>query len=107
MTILEENILNYQSQLKVICKKHHVNKLFFFGSINTTNFKSDSDVDLIVELEKMEPVEHGEELLVLWNEFENLFQRKVDLLTSTQKIKNPIFLRNIESSKHLFYDRAS
>ena len=48
--------------------------------------------------------EKGEHLLDLWDELEELFQRKVDLLTD-QPIKNTFLKKNIEKTKLLIYDR--
>lgn len=39
----------------------------------------------------------------IWDKFEQLFQRKVDLLTNTS-IKNPFLKKNIDSTKILIYD---
>ncbi|GAB3176465.1 hypothetical protein GCM10027291_38370 [Telluribacter humicola] len=54
----------------------------------------------------MSPVENGETLLKLWEALENLFQRKVDLLTE-QPIKNEYLRENINRTKRLIYDRRS
>ncbi len=34
------------------CKKNHIKKLALFGSFLTNEFRSDSDIDLLVEFEK-------------------------------------------------------
>lgn len=95
----------YLDELFELCKLHDVNKLYAFGSVVTDKFNSvSSDIDLIVELKEMPPLEKGETLLKLWDDLEILFQRKVDLLTS-QSIKNPYFKKNIEKAKKLIYDR--
>lgn len=89
-----------------ICREHKVKQLYVFGSVSKGNFDAkNSDVDLIVEIDEDDPFEKGEILLSLWNKLEELINRKVDLLT-TKKIENPFFLREIESSKLLLYDRA-
>lgn len=96
-----------KQQLFDVCKKYKVAKLFVFGSVSKGEFNSDvSDLDLIVELEDLSPVEKGESLMKLWSELEHIFQLKVDLLTE-KKLKNPYFIREIENSKQLLYDRAS
>ena len=98
--VLKDNV----QALTEICKRHRVSKLFVFGSILTKDFDQEtSDIDLVVELESMSPEEKGEHLLDLWYELEELFQRKVDLLTD-QPIKNPFFSKNVEKTKLLIYD---
>ena len=78
--------------------------MYAFGS--STNDKFDeitSDFDLLVELENKDPIKRGENLIDLWDKLEKIFQRKVDLLTSSS-IKNPILRKSIDSSKILIYD---
>lgn len=100
--VLRENI----PALIEICERHRVLKLFLFGSLLTKQFDpANSDIDLIVELEPMPPEEKGDHLIDLWDELEEIFQRKVDLLTE-QPIKNPFLKANIENTKLLIYDRV-
>jgi predicted nucleotidyltransferase len=95
-------------QLKELCHKHGVSKLYAFGSIASEAFNvKTSDIDLQVELLPIkDPVAKGLTLLDLWDELEKLFGRKVDLLTD-QPIKNPFFRKVLEETKVLVYDRAS
>jgi predicted nucleotidyltransferase len=39
-----------------------------------------------------------------WSDLENIFKRKVDLLTS-KNVKNPILKKSIEENIQLIYDR--
>lgn len=65
-----------------LCQKHQVNKIYAFGSSVTERFDpAHSDIDIIVELDIQDPIEHGGNLLSLWDSLEVLFNRKVDLLT--------------------------
>lgn len=95
-------ITNNIKAIEKICKEHKVLKLYVFGSVCTTKFNENSDIDLIVYVDEKNPVKKGESLLVLWDKFENLFNRKVDLLTD-KKINNYILEQNIEKSKKLIY----
>ena len=103
---LNVNLQPYRNTLVETCNKEYICKLYFFGSVCTSKFTEDSDIDLLVELEPMQAVAQGEILLELWNDFEQLFDRKVDLITTDQNIRNPILRKNIENTKQLFYDRA-
>lgn len=88
-----------------LCRSHNVDKLYLFGSAATDQFNSDkSDIDLLVTLDISNPVDRGEALLSLWDKFESLFNRKVDLLTETS-IKNPFLKNSINRTKKLIYDR--
>jgi len=99
-------ITNNKSEIEKICKQHKIKKLYAFGSVCTDKFNEKSDVDLIVYVSEENPVEKGELLLNIWDKFENLFKRKVDLLTD-QIIENQIFKNIIENSKILIYGREN
>lgn len=38
-------------RIAVFCKKHHIRRLALFGSVLSDEFRSDSDVDVLVEFE--------------------------------------------------------
>lgn len=87
-----------------LCKTHNVKSLYAFGSSITPNFDEKySDIDLLIELNDIDPINRGEKLMSIWDQFEQFFQRKVDLLTNSS-IKNPILKENIDSTKILIYD---
>jgi hypothetical protein len=98
-------IESHFDQLVALCKKYKVERVYAFGSVVTDQFDvSSSDIDLIVELAPLPPVEKGENLLSLWNELEELYGREVDLLTD-KPIRNPYLKKAIEETKQLIYDR--
>ncbi len=100
-------IKEHNTSLIALCKKYGVERLYVFGSVAKGKFNPDtSDIDFIVELEELSPLEKGERLLSLWSELESLFQRKVDLLTD-KPIVNPYFRKSVEKSKSLIYERRS
>lgn len=87
-----------------ICAKHKVKSLYAFGSSVTKKFDlKKSDIDLVVEFDEKDPIERGEYMMSLWDNFENLFNRKIDLLTDSS-IKNPYLRKSIEENKLLIYD---
>ena len=68
-------------KLVKFCRKHHICKLAFFGSVLRKDFRSDSDVDVLVEFEK----EHVPGLIRLSGmeiELSGLLGRKADLNTA-------------------------
>ena len=98
--IIENNI----GALKEICKTYNVRRLYIFGSASTGTFdEMQSDIDLIVELDKMDPIQKGKTLIELWDKFESLFNRKVDLLSSTN-VRNPYLQKGIDSTRKLIYE---
>ena len=101
---LKDSIESNSNEFLSLCKSHDVKTLHAFGSSTNDKFNDDSsDIDLLVELDTKDPIKRGENLIDLWDKFEKIFQRKVDLLTNSS-IKNPILRKNIDSSKILIYD---
>ncbi len=40
-----------QARLAAFCRRHHIRRLLFFGSVLRADFRPDSDVDVLVEFE--------------------------------------------------------
>jgi predicted nucleotidyltransferase len=97
-------IENHLSELQKICKSFNVKRLYVFGSLGNDTFDINrSDVDLIVELDEKDPIEKGETLMILWNKFEDLFGRNVDLLSNTN-VRNPYLQQGIDETKKIIYE---
>jgi predicted nucleotidyltransferase len=97
-------IENHLSELQEICKSYNVKRLYVFGSLGNDTFDINrSDVDLIVELNEKNPIERGETLMILWNKFEDLFGRNVDLLSNTN-VRNPYLQQGIDATKKIIYE---
>ncbi|MDB5121634.1 MAG: polymerase subunit beta [Sphingobacteriales bacterium] len=104
--IVKEQIQRKNEDFLILCQTHNVNSLYAFGSATTNRFNEQtSDIDFLVEIDEKDPIERGEKLISLWDKFEQFFQRKVDLLTSSS-IKNPVLRNSIDSTKILIYDGA-
>jgi len=94
---------NQENQLESICKKHLVANLFLFGSAVSASFSASSDLDFAVLFsENLSPIEYGEAFFRLKEDLENLFLRKVDLV-SYRVVKNPIFKKELDDTKVLLY----
>lgn len=97
--LIKENI----ERLKEICKSNRVKELSLFGSALSNHFKVDSDIDFVVIFdENLSPIEFGDAYFSLLEELENLYQRKVDLI-SYRVVKNPVFLKEIDETKVKLY----
>jgi predicted nucleotidyltransferase len=98
------NISIFQSpELVNLCKLHKVKELYAFGSVARGTATDKSDIDLLVEIDEPNPIKKGKLLLSLYEKFERLFNRKVDLVTA-DSITNPIFEEHVGMSKQLIYD---
>ena len=103
MQVRDEIVTNSEAFIS-LCQAHKVKYLYAFGSSTNDKFNPErSDIDLLVEIEDLEPIEKGEKLMSLWDTFEVFFHRKVDLLTESS-IHNPYLRKNIDATKILIYD---
>ena len=99
-------ITNNLNEIKALCIKHKVEELYVFGSAVSDKFNEKSDVDLIVKFNSGVPVEDYADLYFdLADGFEELFKRKVDLMTD-KPIKNKYLKLNIDNSKQMIYAAA-
>ena len=73
-----------------------------FGSVLTKHFNTKSDIDLIVDIDSIDPMVYADNYFNLKFALQDLFQRKIDLLEN-KAIKNPYLRKNIDQSKALLY----
>ena len=101
---IRDEINGRSDDFSKLCSSNKVKELYAFGSSVTDQFDpASSDIDLLVDIDTSDPMEKGEALITLWDEFESFFKRKIDLLTNSS-IKNPILRKNIDNTKILIYD---
>jgi len=99
MKLIQENIDN----IRMLCMKHHVGRLFVFGSILNPSFKPDSDIDFIVSFRTIRLEDYADNYFDFKFSLEDILKREVDLLEE-QAIKNPFLLKSIDSTKKLVYE---
>jgi predicted nucleotidyltransferase len=68
-----------RQEIEEFCKKNHIRKLAFFGSVLRDDFGPKSDVDVLVEFE--EGKTPGLAFFRMQNELSEILGRKVDLNT--------------------------
>jgi len=61
------------------CKRHHIRRLAFFGSVLRNDFGPDSDVDVLVEFEPGQFI--GFAIVDMEDELSQILGRRVDLVT--------------------------
>lgn len=88
--------------IKPLCQQHRVRRLLVFGSALTPAFGPDSDVDLVVEFEKMPLEEYADNYFSFKFALEGLLGWPVDLL-EVQAIRNPYFRQRLEATQQLLY----
>ena len=90
-------------QLVELCKKYRVAKMYLFGSAATDAFNENSDVDFLVSFRSDVGLgEYADNYFDLLFEIEDIFSRKVDLVTE-KTLSNPYFIRSVEQTKQLIY----
>jgi predicted nucleotidyltransferase len=92
----------YTGDIKKLCKQNKVRSLYVFGSVLTDEFNKNSDIDLIVDIDSIDPFDYADSYFNLKFALQELFKRPVDLLES-KAIKNPYIIENINRSKSLIY----
>ena len=99
--IITENI----DQIRKLCKKHFVKKLWVFGSVLRDDFREESDVDFLYEMNDNIP--EKDYYYAFWGFFDALYLllgRKIDLVWYAG-IKNPYFKEEVDETKKLIYDQ--
>jgi predicted nucleotidyltransferase len=91
-------------QIKILCTAYDVKSLFAFGSVISDKLKTDSDIDLIVDINTDDPINYADNYFNLKEQLEDLFNRPVDLLED-KALKNPFLKKQIDNTKVLIYGR--
>ena len=102
MDIIQKNI----NSLIALCNTHKVKELYIFGSILTSSFNKDSDIDFLVQFDNIDILEYFDNYMDFKEKLEQLLGREVDLLEN-QAIRNPIFRKVLDRDKKLVYDRKT
>lgn len=89
--------------VKSLCEKHKVEKLYAFGSVLTSSFKEESDIDFLVEFNIEDIEKYVSNFFTLKEELEILFNREIDLI-EYKAISNPYFKEEVDETKMLVYE---
>lgn len=100
MKLIELNI----AQIVSLCRKYKVKALYVFGSILTSRFNDESDVDLAVSFDKENIAleDYADNFFSLQFDLEAIFNRQVDLVCY-DAITNPIFRQELDETKLQLY----
>jgi predicted nucleotidyltransferase len=95
-------LVKYNHDIQQLCIRYNVSQLYAFGSVLTDHFKDTSDVDLIVNFDKLNISDYADNYYNLKFSLESILQRPVDLLEE-KALKNPYFIRSIAKQRQLVY----
>lgn len=89
----------------LLCQKYKAQQVYLFGSATSDNFHADSDIDLLVKFSEDIPLlDYGDNYFDFKYALEDLFHRKVDLVTE-RSLSNPYLIKSINKNKKLLYER--
>ncbi len=91
-----------RTKIAEFCRKHHIRRLAFFGSVLRNDFRPDSDVDVLVEFEPGR--EPGLAFFAMEAELSEILGRKVDL--NTPNFLSPYFRAQVEAEAEAQYEQA-
>lgn len=89
-------------ELKNLCDKYHVERMYLFGSSLTADFNSESDIDFLVKFKQMDLAEYFDNYMTFKEGLTKLFGREIDLVEE-QTLRNPILIKSIDKNKELVY----
>lgn len=96
-------ITNNLQKIIALCKKYKVKTLYVFGSILTSRFNENSDVDFSATfLHEEDPLKAGENRIQFYINLSELLGRRIDLVDE-DCIRNPYFKEELEETKQLIY----
>jgi len=93
---------DYKNALTQLCVKNKVKSLYVFGSVLTSRFNNDSDIDMIVDIDSTNPLEYANYYFNLKFALQDLLNRPIDLLEN-KAIRNSYLRQEIDNSKQLIY----
>ncbi|GAB6285162.1 MAG: nucleotidyltransferase family protein [Methanoregula sp.] len=97
-------IRDRKKKIEKFCQTWNVQELLVFGSITTTNFRPDSDIDIVVDF-KPGSVHTLIDLAKMEDELERIFNRRIDLITrrAIEQSRNHIRKKAILSTMEQVY----
>src|SRR5437870_3356040 len=84
------------------CRRHHIRRLAVFGSALRDDFRSDSDLDVLVEFDPGHTP--GLAFFAMERELSDLLGRKVDL--NTPQFLSPYFRDTVAAEAEVQYDAS-
>jgi uncharacterized protein len=103
---MQKLIENALAEISKFSEKHHVDKLYLFGSATQPTFTDTSDIDFLVTFKEIPILDYADNFFDFKFELEDLFNRKIDLI-SEKSLTNPYLIKSINRTKILLYDRRN
>ena len=91
-----------RQSIERMCTENKVRSLFVFGSAVRNELTEDSDIDLLVDIERTDPFEYTDNYFNLLEQLQKLLKRPIDLLES-RGLKNRFLKAEIDKTKVPLY----
>jgi len=91
-----------EEKIAAFCRRHHIRRLAFFGSVLRDDFTPESDVDVLVEFE--EGHVPGLAFITMQEDLSEMLGRKVDL--NTPGCLSPYFRGEVVKEAEVLYVAA-
>lgn len=101
MTTSSDNLYVPQEQIADFCRRHHIRRLAFFGSVLRGDFRADSDVDVLVEFDAGHVP--GLAFFAMQEELSSILGRSVDL--HTPRFLSKYFRDRVVAQAEVQYER--
>ncbi|MFO7932522.1 MAG: nucleotidyltransferase domain-containing protein [Bacteroidales bacterium] len=95
-------IENIKDQLIKLCETYDIKTMYVFGSAVSEQFSEDSDIDFLISFKDIPFEKYTDNYFELHYKLEELFGRKIDLITENS-LSNPYLIMSIEETKKLLY----
>lgn len=99
---MDQIIGQHTNRISNLCENHKVKSLYVFGSVLTTEFNDESDIDFIVDFLPQDVLEYADNYYELKFSLQEILKREIDLLEE-KAIKNPYFRQVVNENKQLIY----
>lgn len=99
---MKSPIPDHLSSIRDLCRMHSVKSLHAFGSAVREDFGPESDIDLLVDFDRLAPGSLFLRFFDFKQAMEDLLGHPVDLVTS-RSISNPFFKQEVDSTKTELY----
>jgi len=88
-----------RARIEQFCRRHHIRRLAFFGSVLRQDFSRQSDVDVLVEFEAGQTP--GLEFFAMQRELSEIMGRNVDM--NTAEDLSPYFRQQVLDEAEVLY----
>jgi len=97
-----KELQKYKTEINRLCSLHKVKRLYAFGSVLTNQFRSDSDIDFVVDFEQLDADKYADNYFDFKFSLQDILRRPIDLLED-KAIRNPYFRKTVNNQRQLVY----